>query len=660
MARRVFLFAIAAVAVLAIWKLRLLPGGVPLSGEWGAEADRIAAAGIVRAAYAGTPVEAGRLPSEPGRRVFVTAFGPAWSLRETALEATTAAGLEKAARLLGEKVRAGSASGRGPVRWLVVDVVAGTQPLGRDPSQDRLELLYETGVDGLLVESGDSLAAVLPGDPITEGWFSPRVSDPKRQGGSRWFTRGDEGMRAKDTARTRLAQSTGAKPDASQLRWTRFRTDSFLFAPSGTEPPTPLYRGMPVGPVIPEPEAIHTAAIAGGEWLVAQLDSSGMFQYTYVPNRDQDTPPGSYSFIRHTATAWMMVRLGRRFDRPEWSDAAYRALAWTEKQIVPAALAHAGRGDRNLRRWIVAAPREAKGGLGHNAVTVIALLEEKERLSPEQLAKVKGIGATLEMMLRCESRTDADPCVGGDGGFFENESENLGRPNTKKDSLLYEPGEGLLALVTLAEAFPDEAHWMESALVSAEYQANKFLNARPPYWFQGKMAGRLRFVDRVHWQTMALEKLARLTGDDHWADVTVQMGEAILMSGTPPNEVVVTGLLQPVGPAPWDYSGGFPLPGRIPRTTPTGSRAEALNAARRAAILIGKNPAPFEAMLKRTAGLQLRNQFTDVSCYFCPKPEKARGAFRAGLTDNEIRIDFIQHVIAGQADTLEWYGAPAE
>lgn len=637
-----------------VWEF--LPQGVPLSGEWGSDADRGAATEIVRAAYAGTPADPGRLPSGPGRRVFVTAFGRGWTDRTTALESTTAAGLEKAARDLGEKVRASSASGRGPVDWLVVDIVGGTQPLGNDPSSETLEVLYETGVDGLLAESGDKLAAVLPGDPIAGGWFSPRVADPKGQGGSRWYTRGDEGMRAKDTARTRLTQELGSRPEVSRTQWTRFRTDSFLFPPSGSTGPIPLYRGMPVGPVIPEPEAIHSAAIAGGEWLVAQLDSSGKFQYTYVPNFDRDTPPGSYSYIRHTATAWMMVRLGRRFERPEWTEAAVRALEWSEQQIVPAALAHAGRGDRSLRRWLVASKNESKGGLGHNAVTIIAFLEIKDRLTPEQLAKVKGMGASLEMMLRCDSGTKDDPCVGGDGGFFESESENLGRPKTKKDSLLYEPGEGVLALVSLAEAFPDEPHWTESALVAARYHSQKFLNAKPDYFWIPKAYARTKYADQVHWTTMGLEKLAKHTGDNHWADVAVAMGETVLRTGSPPLDVATTGFAKPIGPVPWDYSGSFPLPGRVPRTTPTGSRAEALNAARRCALMTGKDPAPFESMLKRTAGFQLRNQFTAQSCYFCPKPEKALGAFRAGMTDNEIRIDFIQHVIAGQADTLEWYG----
>lgn len=321
---------------------------------------------------------------------------------------------------------------------------------------------------------------------------------------------------------------------------------------------------------------------------------------------------------------------------------------------MPAPLPHAGRADKTLRRAILASPRESKGGLGHNSVTVIAMLEEPDLLTPEQHEKVKGLSVTLEMMLRCESATPQNPCVGGDGGFFESEKENLDRPKNKKDSLLYEPGEGLLALVTLAAVYPEEKHWMESALVSARYHSRLFLDAKPEYFWQPTVMARTKFADQVHWKTMAFEKLAKITGDTQWADVAVQMGEAVLATGSPPLDVATTVDLTPIGAVPWDYSGSFPLAGRLPRTTPTGSRAEALNAARRSALMMGKDATKFESMLKRTAGFQLRNQFTETSCYYCPKPQKALGAFRAGLTDNEIRIDFIQHVIAGQADTLEW------
>lgn len=644
--------------------------GVPLSGEyWGDDAARASAARIVRAAFAGEPApEARSFPSQRTSGVILTAHGAGWSHRTTAAEATTAASLEAAARSLAGGVRRAVEAGKPAPRWIVVDAIASEQRLRATPDHATLERLYETGIDGLRAESGGAAGIVAPADPVTEGWFSPRVEDRNKETKrfTRWPTRGDEGSEARNRALARLQLAAGTKLDAKTVRWTRFRTDSFLIdLSSGDEPPTALFRGMPVGELRPSPEAIRAAAIEGGEWLVSMLDTNGKFQYTYVPNRDQDTPPGSYSYIRHTATAWMMYKLGKRFGREDWVDAARRALRWSESTLVPAMPAHAGRAPRGMPRWIVASPNEAKGGLGHNAVTVVAFAEMRDELTPEQIAKVKGLGVSLEMMLRCKGASADDPCIGAgyeadegfNGGFFESEMENMARPPKKRDRLPYEPGEGFLALATLAEWFPEETHWRDAAIVAASYQVKKRFMDAGADWFDRKLSSieRQRSVDKAHWLTMGLEKLHLVTKDDYWAEACAELGDAVLASGSPPITHSLTEDARVIGGVPWDYAGGFPLAGRPPRTTPTGSRAEGINVARRCAKSIGRDTRPYESMLMLTAGFQLRNQYTETSCYFCPRPEKALGAFRAGLTDNEIRIDFIQHVVAGQADTLEWY-----
>lgn len=658
MSRRI-LFAGAVVAVVFVLQSRFMVG-VALSGEWGDAAAHRSAAAIVRAAFTGAPIPPARdFPRRESAGVILTAHGPGWTQRAMSSEGGTASALASAARSLSDSVRRAVEGGKPAPRWIVVEVIAGEQRLGAAPDKDTLERMYETGLDGLRAESAGFAGVLSPADPITEGWFSPRREDTKEKNlYTRWPTRGDEGVEARDRTLSRLHLAAGSKLDPANVRWTRFRTDSFLLDLSTDAEPTPLFRGMPVGELRPSPEAIRAAATEGGDWLVSMLDTNGKFQYTYLPNRDEDTPPGSYSYIRHTATAWMMVTLGRRFGREDWVVAARRALQWSEGTLVPAMPAHAGRAPHGMQRWIVASPNEAKGGLGHNAVTVIAFAAIRDELTPEQIAKMKGLGASLEMMLRCKGAEGDDLCVGGDGGFYESEMENMMRPRDKRDRLPYEPGEAFLALATLAEWFPEETHWREAAIVAGNYQVGRFIDAGAG-WFDMQSASkqRQRWVDKAHWLTMGLEKLYEVTKDEKWARWGVELGEAVLLSGSPPISHALTQDGRVIGGVPWDYAGSFPLAGRIPRTTPTGSRAEALNAARRCAKLIGRDTKPFESMLLLTAGFQLRNQYTEQSCYFCPKPEKALGAFRAGLTDNEIRIDFIQHVVAGQADTLDWYGA---
>lgn len=660
----VFAGFIAAVLVLAA-----LPSSHSLPTSWGSDAaTRAEAVAIVRRTLSGDadPAHgATLLRSAHPRRVHVTLHQGGKSLRQEALEASIADSLVAAARKHLPALR-GTPLGRGPM-WVKIDVETGSAALPDAVREEDLEPVFETGLDGIRAEiTGDPArvhaGVVLPADPITEGWFSPRPPRPaapakgsknetaiarrkrERYAQARWFTRGDEGFASVQNARTRLAQAAGGVRAEDRVKITRFRTESFL-APlepgrgDGNDV-TLLYRGVPAADVDVNPDAatLRASAIEGGDWLVAQLSTAGKFNYTVLPNRGPGVQSdGGYSTIRHIACAWMLVKIGRRFDEKEWVDAGYRAVRWLEPYVV--APDDKTGGDR----LIVKAPNESLGGLGHNAMAVIAMAEMRDVLTPAEIQRLKLLGRSLERALR------------DDGGFFENETEVVKRPPGKQDTLLYEPGEAFLALVMLAEAFPEEKHWLESALKSAEYQAGKFEDAGDGL-FKFQIAERMRFVDRIHWQAQALEKLGALTKDARWDETNVAIGHAIVASGMPPVTVRLAADGRPIGPIPPDYNGSFTNPGRIPRTTPTGSRAEALNACRRSALAAGmkRDAKQFEATLRRVAGFQLRNQFDDTFCYFCPDPSIARGAYRAGMSDNEVRIDYIQHIVAGMSDTLLW------
>ena len=142
--------------------------------------------------------------------------------------------------------------------------------------------------------------------------------------------------------------------------------------------------------------------------------------------------------------------------------------------------------------------------------------------------------------------------------------------------------------------------------------------------------------------------------DTHRATIAVTGGPKKGKQVAIPGDRLILGREQPV-----DYMGAFCFPGHAPRATAVGSRAEALNAARRAALLLGRDPTPYEQALIRMAGFQIRNQYRGAATYWVPHPEKVDGAFRAGITDDEVRIDYVQHIVASMGDTLTWYDAPA-
>lgn len=657
------LLSLAVIALLLtalVWKVAV-PFSDILPTSWDAPPEaRRQAADVVRKALAGAPdpaAGADLLRLGPGHRTYVTLH---WRGHQSTGEGTGGDVAQSLVAAVRDLPATSLAEARAfPGTWVKVDVVTAETDLPADTDEDGLEPVFETGLDGIRAtapgQDADAAGVVLPSDPITEGWFSPRKMRPStrhRENETRWFTRGDEGMTAVRQSLARLQRVMGAKAEPQHLRLARFRTESFLLALDAArgEAPIPLFRGMPFafGDRDPSPAEVRRSAMDAGSWLAGQVKDDGTFRYTYLPNRDLEG--GGYSTIRHTACAWMLLKIGKRFDVPEWVEAGTKAVRWLKPHMVPV------RDEDGTTRVIVAAPREMRGGLGHNAMAVIALAEMHEALSEEEVALLKGLGRSLERMLREK-----------DGGFFESEEEVQTRPADKRDTLDYEPGEAFLALVMLAQIYPDETHWLESARRSAEYQSGRFLGAWKTYR-EPQTAARMRFVDKIAWQSQALELLARVEEargggpnrlSRRWDRAAVEMGRAILASGSPPIPVrqMPSGWPFPpaIGPVPDDYRGGFPLPGRTPRTTPTGSRAEALNAARRSAVALRIDPRPFESALMRVAGYQMRNQYDEVTCYFCPAPERARGAYRAGLTDNEIRIDYIQHMVAGMADTLEWY-----
>jgi hypothetical protein len=497
---------------------------------------------------------------------------------------------------------------------------------------------------------------------VTEGWFTPHPNHVV-DGKTIWSSRGSEAALARSFTRQRLEGMAHVAPGTSP-RYFRFRTESFL-APAlpppggGAQEPTLLFRGMPSEPALPSPDQIRAGALAGGDWLASDVDADGRFHYyTYLPNRDHaDDSVESYNVIRHIAAAWMLQKLGQRWNRPEWIAAADRAMAWVDPSIVSE-----GHRTGGIEQFTVVAGKNGESELGQIATATLALAERRETLDAAGLAKLRGLGATLEYLLR------------PDGGFWQSTEEATARMDRPQDTLLYEPGEAFLALTTLAEAFPDEPHWRFSALRSAGYQSSCFNDA-----WKGKdcngdehdagilsraasvqripAVARLRFVDRVAWQTLALEKLARLTGDRSYAETAFAMGTAVLVTATPPNTVVFTPHGDPFGPSPADYFGSFAIAGDPPRTTGGAARSEALNAARRAALFLDRDPTPFEQALVQISGFELRNQFTGPAIYFATSPEHTRGTIRGGLLDNQIRIDYVQHAVAGMGDTLEWYGA---
>jgi hypothetical protein len=129
---------------------------------------------------------------------------------------------------------------------------------------------------------------------------------------------------------------------------------------------------------------------------------------------------------------------------------------------------------------------------------------------------------------------------------------------------------------------------------------------------------------------MGLDELYELTGDERYLAHSRRTGQSIVDA-----QRRISSHL--------DWIGSFYDP---PRSTPTATRAEGVVAATRLARKVGADDAVYLEALRLMADFQLRCQVTPENGLYLPRPDLAMGGFRRGLTDWEVRIDYVQHNVS--------------
>jgi hypothetical protein len=162
---------------------------------------------------------------------------------------------------------------------------------------------------------------------------------------------------------------------------------------------------------------------------------------------------------------------------------------------------------------------------------------------------------------------------------------------------------------------------------------------RDPIWLDAAMRGadwlilkrdagkKIQDLPHDHWLLIALNELQELTSSKLYVRHSLRIADSILMKLR-------------TSPSPPDWIGSFYDP---PRSTPTATRAEGLIAVYH---LTARNRLPndrYLQALKLMAQFQLRCQIKSKDAHTLPRPDLALGGFRRGLTDWEVRIDYVQH-----------------
>ena len=227
-------------------------------------------------------------------------------------------------------------------------------------------------------------------------------------------------------------------------------------------------------------DGAHAAAVAAGDWLVANLDDAGRFTYGFDRNTGEDNP--DYSIVRHagaTVSLLQLVAAGEdRFLAP-----AERALGYLERRRFD-------HGD-----WSAIADDGSRPRLGVAGFMVVALLLYRD---------ATGDGRQDDLARRLGRFIVAQQEASGAMRAYWDRTTGLPVPDEYGP---FATGEALWALVELDNRFSDEG-WWEHAEPTFRYLAS------------GERELAEGYVARLpdHWAAYALEAAGPSRLDDELID----------------------------------------------------------------------------------------------------------------------------------------------
>ena len=476
---------------------------------------------------------------------------------------------------------------------------------------EALWYLVEPGVDGVILRQGDKRGVVLPHEPVTMGYLTPRVRNrtPK--------------IEKLMKAAARDAGLTGEAWRDESAELLRFRTTNWgVVTPDG--PATDFFRGNVLWDGTPSQADILESIKLGGQWLAYTVKQDGKFDYEYYPNQDKHSK--DYNIVRHAGSVYglfEMYELSKHEapladDGKMYLDKAARSMGFIYDAL------KAPQGDEVGDRICLLHRNRCESGSA--ALTLLTFLGRPldPNEVPEQWRREiyrKGDDKLMEgLALTMVDMIDAN------GKVFRSYSETKKLDRVKKEPLYY-PGEVMLALVRYHERTQDE-RWLAAARKIAERQMK---------WYK-----RDRFIVPDHWVMQGLYRLWRIDKNDAYADSAYAMATHYSSEQYPY-------VWQPFP----DYFGSWRRTNDTPRTTRAGSRSEALRAVMHLAWERGDDATVYEDSLLWAARHLMEQQYTERNSYWVPNFEKVRGAYPMGVVDNHIRIDNNQHALVGITGALE-------
>lgn len=345
-----------------------------------------------------------------------------------------------------------------------------------------------------------------------------------------------------------------------------------------------------------DPDSVHTAAVAAGDWLVRNQDETGRFLYGYDRSTSQVNP--DYNIVRHAGATNSLYQLAA-VGEAGFLEPADRALGY----LLDGAVDHDD--------WTTIVLDGRKARLGTVGFTVVALIQRRALTGDtgyDELIRALGRFIVAQQEPDGSIRAFWDPATGGP---------------TPGEYGKFATGEAVWALVELDNTFPGEG-WWEAAELTLHYLAD---GSRVR-----KEGHRARLPD--HWAAYALGAAAPDRLDDELTDYAQRLAGYFSMrlrleaqrTGTPLNVAVraYPGPPSGVGTAAEGLAALYRLAGDDPR-------------------LATLRPDMTER-LACNAGLMVERQVGSSEASAAGDPGKLEGAW---FYRSYTQVDDQQHVLSG-------------
>jgi hypothetical protein len=352
-------------------------------------------------------------------------------------------------------------------------------------------------------------------------------------------------------------------------------------------------------------ELARERALVGADWIARTAGEDGRYLYQYYPKTDRFDRK-TYNEVRHAGTTYSLYQCYELGGDPGWLPVADRACEWIRESSV--ASPHGG----------MAFAYEDRTKLGGQALAIVALLERRRVLDD---------ASQDDLIAELATFMSAMELVQSPGQYFNSYLTDTGRMMMAPMSDYY-PGEALLALVRLAQHFPD-GPFVDQAVRAADFLVFERDGDIPD-------AGVVPRHD--HWLAMALSELYPLYPRPGYATVAYLQAGAMMLGQYPPSH-----------PA-WLLIGAAKR-GKSANFTATATKAEAMNAVWNLASFIGDDEmvGKVSDACVRTAQFQMRVQYDAALSRNFPVPENVLGAWPQDEAESLVRVDFVQHNISALA-----------